>query len=307
MRRPSRHSSSLSTVDLPEHANEFIASLQSERGLSRNTASAYARDLAQYHVTILECGGPVTEETARTHLTRLREKGLAATSIGRKLASMRAYHRFLVTEGLAVDDPTAAVQSPRIPKALPKALTIADAALLVEAPDTSTRLGRRDRAILETLYATGCRVSEVVDLDLHDIDFETDTALVTGKGKKQRIVPIGSFASQAMRVWLADRLSMRIPGADPGALFLTIRGNRLSRQSVWRLVRSYGTRAGIDADHLSPHVLRHSAATHMVEGGADLRTVQEILGHASLSTTQVYTKVSPEHLREIVITSHPRG
>ncbi len=294
-------------MDLPEHAGEFIASLQTERGLSPNTSAAYARDLAQYHLTILACGGQVNEDTARAHLAALRERGLLATSIGRKLASMRAYHRFLINEGLTSEDPTATIESPRRPKSLPKALTISDATLLVEAPDIGTPLGRRDRAILETLYATGCRVTEVVNLDLYDVDFETDTALVTGKGRKQRIVPIGSYASEAIRAWLEDRLSMRVPGADPGALFLTIRGNRLTRQSVWRLVRSYGARVGIDTEHLSPHVLRHSAATHMVEGGADLRTVQELLGHASLSTTQVYTKVSPEHLREIVITSHPRG
>jgi integrase/recombinase XerD len=147
----------------------------------------------------------------------------------------------------------------------------------------------------------------LVDLDLHDVDLETNTAILTGKGNKQRIAPIGSFASEAIRMWLPDRLEIRRPGADPGALFLTTRGNRLSRQTVWRIVRATGVSVGLTEAQLSPHVLRHSAATHMVEGGADLRTVQELLGHASLSTTQIYTKVNPEHLREIVVISHPRG
>lgn len=307
MPRPLPGSSSHTAVELPEHGHEFIASLQAERGLSPNTAAAYARDLAQYRATLDDLGGEPTENTVRVHLDTLRSRGLAATSIARKFASIRAYHRFLVLENLATEDPTAAIDSPRTPRALPKALTVDEATRLVEAPDTRTSVGVRDRAILETLYATGCRVSELTGLDLHDIDMETSTALVTGKGNKQRIVPIGSFAATAIDAWLPVRLTMRKHGADPGALFLSTRGNRMSRQGVWRLVRSYGVGAHIDERRLSPHVLRHSAATHMVEGGADLRTVQEILGHASLSTTQVYTKVSPEHLREVVITSHPRG
>jgi integrase/recombinase XerD len=294
-------------VELPEHGHEFVVSLRSERGLSPNTASAYARDLSQYHESIVRCGGTVSEATVLDHITSLRERGLAPTSIARKLASIRAYHRFLIAEDLATDDPTAAVDSPSRPRALPKALTIDEVVRLVEAPEPTTIIGRRDRAILETLYATGCRVSELTDLDVYDVDFETDTAMVTGKGNKQRLVPFGSYASRAIRTWLDDRLAVRIPGRDPGNLFLTVRGNAMSRQSIWRIVRASGTTAGINTSHLSPHVLRHSAATHMVEGGADLRTVQEMLGHASVSTTQVYTKVSPEHLREIVVTTHPRG
>ena len=294
-------------VDLPEHGDEFIVSLRSERGLSVNTASAYARDLSQYQESIARSGGIASEEAVVAHITSLRERGLASTSIARKLAAIRAYHRFLTEEDLATYDPTATVDSPSRPKALPKALALDEVTRLMEAPDTMTVIGRRDKAILEMLYATGCRVSELIGLDLYDVDFETDTAMVTGKGNKQRLVPVGSYASRAVRAWLGDRLELRNPGKDPGTLFLTIRGNTLTRQSIWRIVRAYGAAVGIDAARLSPHVLRHSAATHMVERGADLRTVQEMLGHASVSTTQVYTKVSPEHLREIVITSHPRG
>lgn len=294
-------------MDLPEHGDEFVTSIRAERGLSINTARAYRRDLVQYQASLDELNVAPTEDAVRGHLERLRAAGLADTSIARKFASIRAYHRFLVAEGLAPNDPTAAIGTPSRPASLPKALTIDEVAAVIEGIDTSTTMGRRDRAIVELLYATGCRVSELIDVDLHDYDDETRTVLVTGKGNKQRLVPVGGYADDAIAAWLPERLVLRKPGRDSGALFLSTRGNRLSRQAVWRLVKLHGNSAGIDNDLLSPHVLRHSAATHMVEGGADLRTVQELLGHASLSTTQIYTKVSPEHLREVVIVSHPRG
>ncbi|GMR01762.1 MAG: site-specific tyrosine recombinase XerD [Acidimicrobiia bacterium] len=298
---------SRATVPLPEHAPEFLESIRSERGLSVNTAAAYRRDLVQYQETIDDHPEVPPSQIVHIHLASLRTRELADTSIARKLASIRAYHRFVITEGYGTDDPTSSIDSPRRPTSIPKALTVEDVTRLVEAPDVSGRLGRRDRSILEVLYGTGCRVSELVNLDVHDIDFETNTAVVTGKGNKQRIVPIGSYASASISAWLPDRMHIRKEGTDSGALYLTIRGNRLSRQTVWRIVEKAGATAGIPSEDLSPHVLRHSAATHMVEGGADLRTVQEILGHASLTTTQVYTKVSPEHLREVVLVSHPRG
>ena len=296
----------MSTAPLPEHADEFLASARGERGLARNTVAAYRRDLAQYERTRSETG-TTGDDAVRAHLRRLRERDLAPSTIARTFASIRAYHRFLIAEGYADDDPTGQIGSPSRPLSLPKALTVDEVTSVLEQPDTSTPAGRRDTAILEFLYATGCRVSELVAVDLHDLDTETHTVLLTGKGDKQRLVPVGSYAAAAIEAWLPDRLAYRVPGADPGALFLSRRGNRMNRQGVWRLVKRHGIDAGLRADQLSPHVFRHSAATHMVEGGADLRTVQEILGHASLSTTQVYTKVSPEHLREIVITSHPRG
>ncbi len=178
---------------------------------------------------------------------------------------------------------------------------------LLDACDLTTPLGRRNKAILEFLYATGARVTELVDLSLHDLDLVDASALVTGKGDKQRIVPLGRHAVEALAVWLEDRLAFRRPETDDGAVFLNRRGGRLTRQAIWSIVRAAGVRAGIEAERLSPHVLRHSAATHMVEGGADLRTVQEMLGHASISTTQVYTRVSPRHLYEIYVEAHPRS
>ncbi len=294
-------------MSLPEHAIEFLESIRSERGLARNTARAYRQDLIQYQDTIERHPGLTATEHVHAHLAALREDEMMSTSIARKLASIRAYHHFVIAEGYESEDPTSSIASPKLPSALPKALTVEEVTRLVEAPDVSSPLGRRNRSILEMLYATGCRVTELVTLDLHDVDFETSTAIVTGKGDKQRLVPIGSFAMESIDRWLPDRLEIRKPGQDSGALYLTVRGNRLTRQTVWRIVDTAGTSVGIASSRLSPHVLRHSAATHMVEGGADLRTVQEILGHVSLSTTQIYTKISPEHLREVVLTSHPRG
>lgn len=293
--------------DLPDFGYDFIGSIRSERGLSKNTADAYRRDLRQYQDTIVSNGGLATPSVVHTHLERLRAKHLAASSVARKFASIRAYHRFLVLEGYRDDDPTATIDAPSRPKPLPKALTVEEVARILDQPDGNDSSGIRDGAVLEFLYATGCRVSELCGADLHDVDLETRSVLVTGKGSKQRMVPLGSYAVEAIERWLPIRQEFRISGRDGGALFLSTRGNRLNRQSVWRIVHRYGSAANIDSSRLSPHVFRHSAATHMVEGGADLRTVQEILGHASLSTTQVYTMVSPEHLREVVVSSHPRG
>lgn len=299
--------SPMHTDELPEHAHDFLASLRAERGLAVNTVVAYRRDLAQYAATIGGTTTPPDTDTVVAHLASLRERGLTDASVARKFAAIKAYHRFLVIEGIRSDDPTATIGAPTRPSSIPKALSIDEVERVLESPDSVTATGIRDRSVLEFLYATGCRVSELINTDLHDVDLETRTVIVTGKGNKQRMVPIGRYALDAMERWLPIRSEFRVPGRDPGALFLSTRGNRLSRQAVWRIVRSHGVAAGIDARRLSPHVLRHSAATHMVEGGADLRTVQELLGHASLSTTQIYTKVSPEHLREVIITSHPRG
>lgn len=292
---------------LPTAAYDFLGAIRSERGLAKNTVDAYRRDLRQYQSIVADTGGNASEATVRAFLEDLRERELAPASVARKFATLRAYHQFLVTEGYREDDPTAAVDAPSRTQPLPKALSVTEVTAILEAVDLSGPMGIRDRAVLEFLYATGCRVSELCGVDLHDVDLDTRTVLVTGKGSKQRLVPLGSFAIDAIASWLPIRLETRKSGSDSGALFLSSRGNRLNRQSIWRIVRRHGTRAGVAEDRLSPHVFRHSAATHMVEGGADLRTVQEILGHASLSTTQIYTKVSPEHLREIVLTSHPRG
>jgi integrase/recombinase XerD len=282
---------------------EFLASLRVERGLAAATVTAYRRDLSQY-VTFLDGRRP-TPELVSGFVTSLSDRGLAAPSIARKIAAVRGFHRFLIAEDIAEDDPTRLLASPKRPRSLPKALGVDEVERLLAAPDPHRPLGRRDRALLEFLYATGARVSEAIGLDQIDLDLTERRALLTGKGGKQRIVPIGRPAVRAIEAYLPDRLRLRRPGADPGALFLNARGGRLSRQGVFGIVRNHARRAGLAP--LSPHVLRHSAATHMVEGGADLRSVQELLGHASISTTQVYTRVSPQHLLRVYADSHPRS
>lgn len=282
---------------------EFLASLRVERGLAAATVTAYRRDLGQY-VTFLDGRRP-TPELVSGFVTSLSDRGLAAPSIARKIAAVRGFHRFLIAEDIAEDDPTRLLASPKRPRSLPKALGVDEVERLLAAPDPHRPLGRRDRALLEFLYATGARVSEAIGLDQIDLDLTERRALLTGKGGKQRIVPIGRPAVRAIEAYLPDRLRLRRPGADSGALFLNARGGRLSRQGVFGIVRNHARRAGLAP--LSPHVLRHSAATHMVEGGADLRSVQELLGHASISTTQVYTRVSPQHLLRVYADSHPRS
>jgi integrase/recombinase XerD len=288
---------------------EFLAALASERGLAANTIAAYRRDLRGYleHVDPGRAVDDVRAEEVAAYVADLRARGLGPATIARRIAAVRGLHRFLVAEGLAATDPTTLIDAPRRPGALPKALTVDEATRLVEAPDTSTRLGLRDRALLEFLYASGCRVTEAVDLQVIDLDLDDGTALVTGKGNKQRLVPVGRHAVTALRAYLGVRLELKGDRPDRGAVFLNARGGPLSRQGVWQIVRKHAERARIPPSRVSPHVLRHSAATHMVEGGGDLRTIQEILGHASISTTQIYTRVSPQHLLEVYVTSHPRS
>ena len=292
-------------MTLEERISEYLASLRAERGLSGATVSAYRRDLQQY--TAFLNGRDPDPEAVAGFIAALHRRGLSAATVARRAAAVRGFHRFQVAEGLSGEDPTALLDSPRRRAALPKALAVEEVIRLLEAPDGATPDGRRDRALLEFLYATGARVAEAVALDQLDLDLEEGTARLTGKGDKQRVVPVGGAACRALAAYLPDRLAWRRPGRDPGAVFLNVRGGRLTRQGAWAIVRRHAVRAGLEPGLVSPHVLRHSAATHMVEGGADLRTVQELLGHASISTTQVYTRVSPRHLLEVYATSHPRS
>ncbi len=291
-------------MSLAAGVDEYLAALASERGLAVNTVRAYRRDLAGY-LGFLD-GRVPDPEAVSAYASELAGRGLAPATVARKVAAIRGLHRFLVAEGLADTDPTMLLASPRRPPALPRALGVDETFRLVEAPDLSLPLGRRDRALLEFMYGTGARVAETVALDLADVDLDDGVAIVTGKGDRQRLVPVGGAACRAIRAYLPDRLVLRRGRPDPGAVFLNGRGRRLTRQGVWGIVRKQARRAGIDPTRVSPHVLRHSAATHMVEGGADLRTVQELLGHASVSTTQVYTRVSARHLYEVYVACHPR-
>lgn len=297
----------MTQTDLPieEAIEEYLVSLRVERGLSRNTIKAYERDLNQY-ADFLD-GRKATTDLVADFVTSLRVRGLAGSTVSRKVAAVRGMHRFLVAEEMTDVDPTALIESPRKPDPFPKALTIDQAIALVETPGSQTRIARRDRALLEFLYATGARVSEAVGLDLTDLDLTDKVVLLTGKGEKQRLVPLGRAAVEAMTEWLPDRLGLlrRDEPGDP--VFLNMRGRRISRQGMFNIVKKRADEAGVDPEKVSPHVLRHSAATHMVEAGADLRTVQEMLGHATISTTQVYTRVSSAHVMEIYVQAHPRS
>jgi integrase/recombinase XerD len=293
------------TSSLAVGVEEFLASLSAERGLAANTLSAYQRDLKDYLAYLGE--NDPSAGRAVAYVAELHAASLKPATIARKVAALRGLHRFLVAEQFASEDPTVLLDSPRLGSALPKALTVDEVARLLAAPIDETPLGARNRALLEFMYATGVRVTEAVSLDLSALDVEDRTVLVTGKGNRQRLVPVGRLAVDAILAYLPHRMKLKGDRVDAGAVFLNARGGRLTRQGVWGIVRKAAERAGLEPAKVSPHVLRHSAATHMVEGGADLRTVQEMLGHANISTTQVYTRVSPQHLFEVYITSHPRS
>lgn len=289
---------------LSDWLDEYLAAVATERGLAKNTSAAYRRDLRQY-LTYLD-GRDASPELAAAWVGALHARGYAASTVGRKIAAMRGLHRFVVEEG-GPADPTVLVDTPQRGASLPKALTVDEVEALLASPDIDAPLGRRDAALLEFMYATGARVTEAVALDLMYLDLDERTAVLTGKGDKQRMVPLGGHAVRAIQSYLPDRLALRRSGRDPGVVFLNARGGALSRQGAWGIVRRHASQAGIRRQRVSPHVLRHSAATHMVEGGADLRTVQEMLGHASITTTQVYTRVAPRHLYEVYVACHPRG
>ncbi len=284
---------------------DYLAALAVERGLSHNTIAAYQRDLAGYAAYVGE--EVPSPERIDGFLASLSEQGMRPATIARKLAALRGFHRFLMMEGDAAEDPTRFAETPRARMGFPKALDVHETIRLVEAPPTDTKLGIRDRAMLETLYGTAVRVSELVGLDLSDLELEDRFALVNGKGNKQRLVLLGRSAIEAIEVYLPIRSELCSGKEDPGAVFLNARGGRLTRQGIFGIVRKHALGVGIPKERISPHVLRHSAATHMVEGGADLRTVQEILGHASVSTTQVYTRMSLQHLHEVYVEAHPRA
>ena len=288
-----------------ECVDEYLVSLRVERGLAGRTIEAYTRDLDQYS-TFLDSREP-TDELVGEFASHLTDLQLAPATISRKLAAIKGFHRFALIEELRETDPTALLDTPRRPDPFPKALAVDEAIALVEAPGSDTAAARRDSALLEFLYGTGARVSETVGLDLNDLDLVDRVVIVTGKGSKQRLVPLGSKAVGALETWLPDRLALIARSETGDPVFLNQRGGRLSRQGAFNIVKKHAAQAGIAAEKVSPHVLRHSAATHMVEAGADLRTVQEMLGHATISTTQVYTRVSPAHVMEIYVEAHPRS
>lgn len=284
----------------------YLDHLAVERGTARNTLDSYTRDLRRYDEHLAAEGvsslSEVTEKQVSEFLAALRESGLAASSAARTLVAVRGLHRFAHKEGLVPHDVARAVHPPSPPKRLPKALPVDQVLQLL---DNVSNL--RDKALLELLYSTGARISEVVGLDIDDIDASERTVLLDGKGGKQRLVPVGRPALAAVDAYLVrTRPALAAKGRGTPALFLNARGGRLSRQSAWQVLKSAAEEAGI-LSPVSPHTLRHSFATHLLEGGADVRVVQELLGHASVTTTQIYTLVTVTTLREVYLTAHPRA
>lgn len=314
-------------VSAPNGSERFLRHVGLERGLSANSQAAYRRDLAAYAewlnargVTDLDEVGP---DTLSAYVADLATRGLAPASITRKLSSVRGMHRFLFEEGLLTANPGSNVRTPKRALRLPKALPIEDIEALLAAVGGDDPVALRDRALLELLYASGARISEVTSLDIDDLLTAPDRGdawgdperaleaggflRVIGKGSKQRIVPYGSYAGKALAAYLVrSRPVMVTRGRGTPALFVGPRGARLSRQSAWLVIRAAAERAGITAE-VSPHTLRHSFATHLLAGGADVRTVQEMLGHASVTTTQIYTQVTADTLREHYLDAHPRA
>ena len=302
---------------LASEAERYLDHLSVERGLSGNTLDAYRRDLRRYVAFLsrrnVEEPEAVDEGAIRSFVASLsasthgpQERPYRATTVARALSAVRSFHRFLLREGVTTRDPAVGVAHPRLPRSLPRPLPVDDVRRLLEAPDPTTPAGLRDRAILELLYGSGLRISELTGLDVDDIDVESASLRVLGKGGKEREVPLGSFASSAVTAYLTRGRPALASGASRGALFLNARGGRLSRQSCARSLTRYVRLAGIDR-RVTLHTLRHSFATHLLEGGADVRVVQELLGHASVATTQIYTLVTSQHLREVYESAHPRA
>lgn len=292
------------------YLDAFIAFIRAERGLSGKTVDAYAADLAVYFADLRARGitdvARVKPEHITEHLVTLGRRKLSRRSQARHLAAVRGFHRFLVAEKYVEKDPTEDIDTPRSARKLPVFLTLEEVEQLLAAPDESTPVGIRDKAMLEVLYATGLRVSELVGLGINDIQLGAGYLVARGKGSKERIVPVGSIATEKVRAYLAGPRLLLLGERESKALFVTPRGDGFTRQGFWKLLKRYALKAGIRKP-LSPHKLRHSFATHMVERGADLRAVQAMLGHADLATTQIYTHVNSARLRAVYDSAHPRG
>jgi len=303
------------TSELPLVVEDFFTWMRVERGRSANTLAAYRRDLRRYHqhlVTHSADERSVTGDEVERYVAALRASGAAPASVARQVAAVRMLHRFLVREQVRADDPTAMVEGIKVPSGIPKPLAEHEVESLLYAVPLNTPVGLRDRALLELLYATGARVSEVVGLSFGDLQHDEQLVRLFGKGAKERVVPYGRHAAAAIDAYLGASGRPHLQPArwahrdDSDAVFLNVRGRRLSRQAAWAVLKHYGDLCGF-AERISPHVLRHSCATHLLDHGADLRVVQELLGHASVSTTQVYTRVSQERLFQVYRDAHPRA
>ncbi|MEA2086099.1 MAG: site-specific tyrosine recombinase XerD [Chloroflexota bacterium] len=299
-----------------EAVNGFLNYLAVEKGFSENTTAAYHNDLSQLASFAEEeaarrgsapSWAGFTRQDMLAYLLNLKERNYAATTVARKVAAAKSFFGFMVAEGRMKENPTQNVGSPRIGRSLPKPVSIGQVRHLLEQPaKLSTPEAKRDRAMLELLYASGMRVSELVSLNLDDVDAEDGYVRCFGKGHKERLVPIYRQAALAVKEYMNETRPHLVHSTEKEALFVNLRGERLTRQGLWQILKGYVKSAGLDAG-VTPHTLRHSFATHMLSGGADLRSVQELLGHANISTTQVYTHLTSEHIRRSYERSHPRA
>ncbi len=290
--------------------NGFIQYLAVERGLAKNTLDSYSRDLKQFHGYLSErsitAAEAVTRNTLVEYMASMQKEGKASSTVCRNLAAIKSFFRFLIQEEYLDKDPTVDFASPKTEKRLPKVLTPAEVERLLEQPKQTMPAGKRDKAMLEVLYATGIRVSELVSLNLNDLYLENGFIRCFGKGSKERIVPVGSIAIRCTEDYLNKGRNALLKSKRNQAVFVNWHGNRLTRQGFWKIIKKYAAEAGIVKD-IMPHTLRHSFATHLLENGADLRSVQEMLGHADISTTQIYTHVTRNRLKDVYGKTHPRA
>ncbi|MBP2642148.1 MAG: Tyrosine recombinase xerC [Firmicutes bacterium] len=297
-------------VDMEGYVNEFINYLAVERGLAQNTLESYGRDLRQFQ-TFLQSGQldfikDSNRNTIINYLSNLQSKGRAVSTISRNLAAIKSFYQYLVRERYLEKDPAAHLESPKLEKKLPKILSITEVEELLKQPNTFFPAGLRDKAMLELLYATGIRVSELIALNISDVNLDMGYIKCFGKGSKERIVPLGSIAAKCVQEYIQRGRQKLVRTYEEASLFVNHHGNRLTRQGFWKIIKKYASEASINKD-ITPHTLRHSFATHLLENGADLRSVQEMLGHADISTTQIYTHVTKNHLKEVYDKSHPRA
>jgi integrase/recombinase XerD len=287
----------------------FLDFARVEKGLAANSIESYRRDLTEFSAFLHRLGkapSAVDREDIRAFLKQLYDRNLGARSVARFLVSLRGFFRFLVREGRLTGDPTAEVEAPRLDQSLPKYLSADEVDQLLAQPDVSMPLGLRDKAMLELLYATGMRVSELVHVGAGDFDMELGIVRCLGKGSKERLIPVGKSALRAVEAYLRAGRAALAGKRNPPWLFLNRRGTVLSRVGFWKILAAYGRRAGL-ATKLTPHLLRHSFATHLLERGADLRSIQLMLGHSDISTTQIYTHVLKERLKQVYQSHHPRA
>ncbi|MBE3589679.1 MAG: site-specific tyrosine recombinase XerD [Firmicutes bacterium] len=289
--------------------DEYLEYLRVEKGLAYNTLDSYRRDLRDYARFLArrnETPTAATRQAVAAYLVALTRQGRAASTVARRLAALKSFYQFLVQSQRLAQDPTVELESPKQKKRLPRVLTVKEIELLLAQPDPSTPAGLRDSAMLELLYASGMRVSELVSLNCDDVSLDLGYLRCVGKGAKERIVPIGSLAVEAVRRYLEEGRPGLVKDPRQTALFVNHHGGRLTRQGFWKLIKKYAKDAGIDKP-ITPHILRHSFATHLLENGADLRAVQEMLGHADISTTQIYTHLTQSRIRDVYSRAHPRA